>query len=435
MTAPAWICIAFTTVNILVGNILYFRFLKTRKFSSMLFFATVPFSIMFAGAVYLVLNLTSFSGETISIIKVAMQISTTNYNKYYWTGVIVIFYVLSMFLMLYFMTKPLYKVERETKRLSFGEVNKKIVVGGSKQFMEIENSLNKINDIYKKKDDFIKQTNLEYEKFVPKQILKFLGKKNVLELEVDSQVKKVATTLFCNLRNSADITETLSLEENFSFISSYLNVVSPIIKKFGGFVDKYLDDGLLAVFVSPEIAVNCGKAIIKTITERNLKETKSINIDVGIGIHTGEVVFGVVGDENQKSPTPISNSVNIASKMDEINKMYGSSIIFSKETLNSLGADFKLLYRYIGNLKLVDQNRIISVFELLDCYARQKREKLVKNTSGFEEAVRYYINGKFAFAKEKFEEVYKKEKDDKVCYVYFNKCIENLKGKTLKSWM
>ena len=426
MNTWAWVCVVFNILNLVSGNILYFKFLKTRKFNSMLFFATVPLTLIFGVCTYFLATINNLKSQTFTLIKSVLKISNTNYNNYYWLAVITIIYLIILFVTFSLLSNPVKKIEKATKKLSFGELKDKITIGGNKQFLEIENSLNKINDNYKKKDDFIKQTNLEYEKFVPKPLIRFLGKKNVLELEIGSQVKKTATLLFCNLRNSQVVSETLSLEENFNFINSYLNVVSPIIKKNGGFVDRYQEDGLVAVFVSAKNAVSCGIQIVKTINQKNLESKNVPSIDVGIGIHTDEMIFGVVGDETRKTPTIISNSVNVSSKLDEVNKKYGSIMVLSKNTLNELPTNFAFLYRYIGNLNIADNKDIISVFECLDVYPRQKREKLNKYHNEFENGVREYVNGKFSVAKDIFEKVYSKEKDDKVCYVYYNNCVENL---------
>ena len=320
MNILSYISLGFSIVNMIIGNILYLKFLRTRKFNTMLFFSTAPIIFSFGVLTFLFATINNYNTKPLNIVKTALNISTANNNNYYWLAVVTIVVFIILFITFLILTRPIKKVEKATKRLSYGETKDNIYIGGNKQFLDIENSLNKINDNYKKKDEVIKKTNMEYEKIIPKQILKFLGKKNAIELEIGSQVKKTATTFFCNIRNSGFINQTLSLEENFNYINSYLNVVSPIIRKNGGFIDKYLDDGILSVFATPQSAIASALTIIKTVNQKNL-ETKNLpNLDVGIGIHTGEVIFGVVGDDVRKTPTLISNSVNIASKMDEIKK-------------------------------------------------------------------------------------------------------------------
>lgn len=423
LNAMTWVSIILMGFNFLFGTIVYTRFLKSQKFSALLFFSVVPLTVTFATAMYFLATIFNYNNETVTFVRQVLQISQNNYNNYLWIIVLTAVYLLIVFILFKVITKPLKKLEQAIERLSDGNVRDRIEIGGTKQFKNMEYALNKINDNYKRKESIIKATNTEYEKYIPKQFIRFLGKKSVLDLVVGTQVKKEVTTLFCDIRNSTAVSATLSLEENFSYINSYLNIVSPIIKKYNGFIDKYLGDGVMAVFTRSRQAYDCAHAIIRAVNEKNIQNVSMPNLDVGVALNTGDVVFGVVGDDNRKSITVISDMVNITAKMGEINKLFGSLIVFSKSTLNDISASTMINYRYIGNLKQNDK-QFTSVFESLDAYPRAKREKLLKNKVAFEQGVRAYVNGKFNLAVKAFEEVYKKEKDDKVCYTFYNKAVE-----------
>ena len=414
--------IAIGVLNAIFGSILYSRFLKSQKFGAMLFFSVVPLTVTFATLAYFLATIYNYENTTVTFVRQVLQINKTNFNNYLWIAILTIIYLIIVFILFKVITRPLKKLEQAIERLSDGNVGDRIVIGGGRQFQNIEHSLNKINDNYRRKETIIKQTSSEYEKFIPKQFVKFLGKSSVLDLVVGTQVKKEVTTLFCDIRNSTEVSTTLSLEENFNYINSYLNTVAPIIRKYNGFIDKYLGDGIMAVFTKSRQAYDCAHAIIKAVNEKNQENISMPNLDVGVSINTGDVVFGVVGDETRKSVTIISDTVNFTAKIGEINKVFGTLITFSKATLNDLSSAVKLNYRYIGNIQSNDKD-FISVFESLDAYPRTKREKLLKYKVQFEQAVRAYVNGKFTQASKLFEEVYKKEKDDKVCYVFYNKAV------------
>lgn len=414
------ISLVIGALNGLFGTILYARFLKNQKFSALLFFSVVPLTVTFATLAYFLATIYNYENTTVTVVRQVLQINKTNINNYLWIGVLTLIYLLVVFIMFKVITKPLRKLEQAIERLSDGNVNEKIVLGGSKQFKNIEHSLNKINDNFKQSALAVKQTSSEYEKFIPKQFVKFLGKSSVLDLVVGTQVKKEVTTLFCDIRNSTQVSTTLSLEENFNYINSYLNTVAPIIRKYNGFIDKYLGDGIMAVFTKSKQAYDCAHAIIKAVNEKNIQNTSMPNLDVGVSINTGDVVFGVVGDDTRKSVTVISDAVNFTAKIGEINKVFGSLVTFSKATLNDLSSNLNINYRYIGNLQ-ANEKEYVSVFESLDAYQKAKRDKLIKNKVQFEQAVRLYVNGKFSSAAKAFEAVYRNEKEDKVCYVFYNK--------------
>ena len=418
-----WVCIAFNVLNLISGNVLFFKFLKTRKLSTVLFLSTVPVTLVFGGLMFGLFSINNYSNSPAVFVRTALNITTTNNNNYYWIILLAIVYLFILAITFMIATRPIKKIEAVTKRLAYGEVKDKINIGGTKQFQEIESSLKKINENYKIKDEVIKQTSIEYEKFVPKKLIKFLGKKSIIELEVGSQVKKTATMLYCNIKSGGVVSKTLSLEDNFNYVNSYLNVVTPIIRKFGGFVDKYLENGLLSVFISPQSAITCAINISRAIKQKNLSEDMP-KLEVGLIVHTDEIIFGVVGDDQRKAPTIVTNSMELFSKLDEINETFGSIMLVTKNTLNTLPTTFKLAYRYIGEVDIEGTEQ--SVFECLEVFARQKREKLYKHHLEFENGVRAYQKGNFEQAKQIFEKVYRQEKDDKPCYVYFNKSTEKL---------
>ena len=402
--------------------ILFYRFLQTLRMPQKLFFSTVPLTVTFALLIYLAYNLNSINTpETIAVKKI-LNISNTNSNHLLWVIVLTLVYLLLIYISYRIICKPIQQVETIVERLGDGRIKNEITISGGKQFKHIEYSLNKINDNYKEKENLLKKTNIEYEKYIPKQFIKFLGKNSILELELGHNVKKEVTTLFCDIRNSTQVSTTLSLEDNFNYINSYLKVVAPIIRKNNGFIDKYLGDGVLAVFISPSSAIECAHSINKAIKDKNLTDKKAPSLEVGITIHTGEVIFGVVGDEERKSPTIISDSVNFASEMDKINKEFNTSLVFSKQTLNNLPSKYPLSYRYVGSINVDKKGDSLSIFESLETYAKKERDILIKHKVEFETAVRSYDLGKFKLAKDQFAEVYKLEKKDKVCYAYYNKC-------------
>ena len=423
-----WLEALFLSLLLICFSLLMLKVINNLKLSHKLFVLVLPTTFSFAGLIYTLININTPAFNTFEVVKRTLNINSQNNNNLIWAIVAALIYIIVMFLIFWIVCKPVAKVGKAVERLSDGKTKNIINIGGGKQFKEIEYNLNKINENYKASENLIKKTNIEYGKFIPKQFLKYLGKNNILELELGNQVKKEVTTMFCDIRNSTSMSTTLSLEENFNYINSYLKTVAPLIKKHNGFIDKYLGDGVLAVFPNANNAIECANIIVKTISVKNNQKQKSPSLEVGISLHTGEVVFGVVGDENRKSPTIISDAVNFAGKMEDINKTFGSNIIFSKNTLNALPSDYPLAYRFIGSLQIDNKGDLISIFESLECYDKAKRDKYLKNKQEFEQAVRYYYMGKFSVAKDMFEKVYKAEKEDKVCYLYYNKCEEKLAG-------
>lgn len=428
-TPLAYVALALQIISNVFSAILFFRFLKTQRLSNVIFFSIAPLTLVYGVFMVYISAVKTMDGVVAQSVRSTLKIATQEnaYNNYLWAILGTIVYLTLFFVIVLFSCRPLAKVEKITQKLGDGRMKfDDFKVGGGKQFKEIENSLNKINYIYKEKENKIKQTNLEAQKYIPKQFFKFLGKSNISELELGNQVKKNATTLFCDLKSTSTHSRTLSLEENFNYINSYLKIVAPMIKRFNGFIDKYLGDGVLAVFSKTQDAIECAHAILRAVDVKNKSQKELPEIDARISIDTGEIIFGIVGDEERKTPTIISDVMGIALKMEEINIYIGSKILISNQTINNLPSNFDFEYRYTGVLS-VDEKKQISLFESLNYYPKNKREKLKKLKNKFESGVRAYNEKNYAQAKEIFEYVLHYVPDDKPAFVYFNKASEKLK--------
>lgn len=412
-------------LNTILGMILYARFLKSLKLSRAIFFATFPITIFYAFSLFLIASARTLEGDIASFLRNVLKINST-FNALLWCVLLTLIYFIIIFLIYAYLCMPVQRVEKITRRLSDGRVREEsFEVGNSKQFKTIESALEKINYNYKEKENIAKQTDLEVEKFIPKEFLKFLGKTSITELELGNQVQKNATTFYCDISNLDKQNMTLTLEENFNFINSYLNVISPIIRKFDGFIDKYLGDGILAVFSRPENAMECSTAVCRAIEIKNHSQRRLPNINVRISIHTGEIIFGVVGEQQRKSPTIVSDVVNLATKMEEINLLMGTRVLFSRQTLNDLPAKYQFAYRNIGSLTLENGDKT-SLYENLEVYPRRKREKLIRLKRNFEDGVRFFNEGAYLKARSYFRDVLKYVSDDKASYIYYNKACDKI---------
>lgn len=429
-TTLAWVALVFQVLFNLFFTILFIRFLKTQKLSNMIFFSLFPLTIAYAGFMVYVIDVKTQTGITAESIRSTLNITeqSNSYNNFLWAGLATLVYLVLLFLIVLVACRPLAKVERFAEKLGDGRTKpEKIKVGGGKQFKQIENSLNKINYNFKEKNINAKKIDLATQKIASKQALKFLGKEGIKELEMGNQVKKTATILFCNLKRSHEVSKTISLEENFFYINSYMKAVSPIIKKFDGFVDKYMGDGVLAVFDRAQNAIECAHALLKAVDVKNKALKDKPPIDARVSIFSEEIILEIVENNQNKSLTVVSDIISLAKKLDEINFYIGTKLLISKNSLNLIPQSYDFEYRYTGDLTL-DNKEEVGLFESLNCYGKTKRNKLKTMKFKFEAGVRCYNEKNYQKAKTCFEEVLKKIPDDKPSYVYFNKSVEKLKN-------
>ncbi|MCF8365597.1 MAG: HAMP domain-containing protein, partial [Bacteroidales bacterium] len=176
----------------------------------------------------------------------------------------------------------------------------------------------------------IEKMNKAYSRFVPKQFLEFLKKDNITEVQLGDQVQKEMSVLFTDIRDFTTLSEQLTPKETFDFLNEYLSVMEPLISRNNGFIDKYIGDSIMALFVgNVENAIDAAIEMRVALADFNVKRKLDgkHTIDSGIGVHTGNLMLGVVGGHGRMDGTLVSDAVNLASRIEGLTKMYATSII------------------------------------------------------------------------------------------------------------
>lgn len=274
----------------------------------------------------------------------------------------------------------------------------------------------------------LKNINRVLSKFVPMQFFTEI-KKSALEIKLGDNSRRHMAVLFCDIRNFTTISERMSAEQNYSFVNEYIALVSPHITENGGYIDKFLGDGIMALFMdSPQGAVNAAQAIAQTVRSSKLAEKyhTGFPLRVGIGIHYGEVILGIVGTESRLEDTVIGNVVNTTFKMDEQCKEFGITTMISEELLSVTDVN-PLWLRNLGNIAVKGKRDRLKVYELFDSYDFAKRPELqdeVRPT--YEKAVTHYEQCEFREALTLFQEVLILVPSDTVTSFFLGKCREKI---------
>jgi CheY-like chemotaxis protein len=140
--------------------------------------------------------------------------------------------------------------------------------------------------------------NLAYARFVPHQFLQFLSKESILDVQLGDQVQKEMSILFSDIRSFTTLSESMTPEDNFKFINTYLSRMEPVIIQHNGFIDKYIGDAVMALFGGgADEAVKAGIDMLYQLEEYNEHRKKKGHkpISIGIGINTGSLMLGSVG--------------------------------------------------------------------------------------------------------------------------------------------
>lgn len=155
--------------------------------------------------------------------------------------------------------------------------------------------------------------------------------------------RKVATIFFSDIRSFTAISEQLEPEEVVEFLNEYMTIMVRIISEHQGIVDKFIGDAIMAVWGVPESkgndalnAVNATIEMRKALLEFNKGRgsAKKPIIKIGCGLNTGPVLAGQIGSEDRLDYTVIGDAVNLASRIEALNKPFGTDILISQDTYN-----------------------------------------------------------------------------------------------------
>ncbi|MCC5816465.1 MAG: hypothetical protein JJT78_17070 [Leptospira sp.] len=162
-----------------------------------------------------------------------------------------------------------------------------------------------------------------FRKFVPFKFLEYLGLDDITKIKLGDSVEIEMTVLFADIRSFTTLSEKMAPAENFKFLNDFLNLIEPIFSKNYGYVDKYLGDGVMALFHrTPGDAIKSAVEANRVLRAYNLGRASSglDPINIGIGINTGRLMLGTIGTENRMEITVISDAVNLAARMEGLTK-------------------------------------------------------------------------------------------------------------------
>ena len=211
----------------------------------------------------------------------------------------------------------------------------------------------------------VRRTARAMARFVPDAILSNLGRKNLLDVELGDNATKQMTVLFADIRGFTARSERLGAEGTMTFVNRLFSKLGPCVRDHGGFVDKYVGDGIIGLFDrSPADACASALAMVEEITELR-KDPGFDDLAVGIGIATGTVLLGTVGEERRFDATVLGDAVNLASRLESFTKVAGVPLLCCPRTLARVPASDRV---ELARVRVAGREAIESIGTLKPCF-------------------------------------------------------------------
>jgi len=254
--------------------------------------------------------------------------------------------------------------------------------------------------------------------------------------------KRHMTAIFTDVKGFSTISEKLEPEDLVSLLNRYLSAMSDIVLAEKGTIDKYEGDAIIAFFGAPlDLEDHALRACISAITmkrfEAELNKTimeqkwSSAPLLTRIGINTGNMVAGNMGTQNKMNYTIMGNAVNLASRLEGVNKQYGTWILASDDTVRETGE--LLLTRKLDRVRVVGINEPVRLHELIDTRedASGNQHKLVQI---FHAALDCFEQRDWKQAAAGFKDALAVKADDNPSQMYLQRCVNFMQKPPQDGW-
>ena len=305
----------------------------------------------------------------------------------------------------------------------------------------IEGALGVFIDLYRRKEAearlaalnvYLQDLADSFARFVPRDFLRHLERKSIMDVRLGDQISSTMTVLFCDVRKFTSLSETLGADELFELLNSYLGAVVPPVRANNGFVDKYIGDAIMALFPDAAGAIQGASQMLQALAGFN--EGRARPLKIGIGLHTGPLIMGTLGDPESLQCTVIADAVNLASRIEGLTKYFGCNLLVSEYTLAQSELAGKISTRTLGQVQVKGKTEGITLFHVFDAEPAERKAEILASLPAYLAGISAWQSGDFKLAQAAFEEAGAQAPSDQLIAVYISQCIQALERGISKGW-
>ena len=247
--------------------------------------------------------------------------------------------------------------------------------------------------------------------------------------------------MFTDIRNFTGISERIGPKETVAFLNEYFSIMVDIIFTYEGTLDKYIGDAIMAVFGAPfstgedadrsvRSAIDMLNALKKFNRKRQNQSQETIKI--GIGINSNKILSGNIGSMKRMDYTVIGDGVNLAARLESVNKVYGTNIIISDSTRQGLNGNYTM--REIDRIRVKGKTEPVAIYQILDYHDEQTFPNMDDVLELFNAGLMDYRRNDWRKARQNFGSALNLNPSDSVSKLFFSRCRYYLQNPPPTEW-
>lgn len=275
-------------------------------------------------------------------------------------------------------------------------------------------------------NQLLKRQSSSFERFVPDNIVKILGKQDITDVKLGDQVESRMSVMVVAINDFETLSESLAAPQVMSLINDTLGQCGPVVTQHQGFISNFLGERFVALFSdSGDEALAAALSIIELNEDINLrrKDQNLTPVKLSIGIDTDIVQVGVVGDNHRMVSGVVGSQRQFSFALTKRNSLYNTRILISENRYLSLADSGKYALRLIDRMTPHGKQVPMSIYEVYEYAPDNFKEQINQHRSTFERAVIAYQMQRFEQAGQLFEQILEHCQDNVAKY-FLQRCYE-----------
>ncbi len=274
----------------------------------------------------------------------------------------------------------------------------------------------------------IVQMSQTFEKFVPKQFMSRIADQGISTIKLGRIASDRLTIMYSRIQSFDALSEQMDSEVFFQYLNAYLARMEAPIEKHGGFIYQLQTNGIMALFDLNDRSMEALSSVYAAIDMQNaLKDFNEIQqpkghppIAIQIGIHSGDVIFGTLGNEIRMDPTLVGEAIDIAMRLQEVAQDYNSQTVISEDTFDLIASEDAFQWRELDLMPIEGHPDPLRIFEVFDAEAVMELKQHIAKS--FRDGLTAFRTQKWDEATAFFQQCLEVYPVDRVAQMYLQRC-------------